>query len=323
MKKKTNLLCPVFSGHRKIFRTMRISLFLVLISTLQILAGNSYSQSTRLSLEMKNVTIKDVLAQIEEKSGFYFLYDNGLIDVHKKVDIVVQNEQIDVILDKLFGEGKVKADIRDKHIILALEGSNTSQQPLKISGRVTDSNGIPLPGVTVIVKGTTQGVITDADGNYSLNNISTDAILVFSFVGMKTHEVPVAGKTSINAVMEEDAIGIEEVVAIGYGTMKKNDLTGAIGSVSNENLTVKGTTSPMEALQGQVAGVNINSTSGRTGTSFDIQIRGENSIRGGNPLYVVDGMVTGNIQFLNPQDIERIDILKDASSTANLWLTWF
>jgi TonB-linked SusC/RagA family outer membrane protein len=191
------------------------------------------------------------------------------------------------------------------------------QQPGKmISGKVTDASGASLPGVSVVVKGTTTGVITDSDGTYSISNVPANAILQFSFVGMKMQEISAGGKTTINVTLAEDAIGIEEVVAIGYGTMKKRDLTGSVSSVSSTDIQKKGTTSVLAAMQGQVAGVNISNKSGRAGSGFNIQIRGLNTLSGSSdPLYVVDGVVTG-ISFLNPSDISRIDILKDASSTA-------
>jgi len=316
MKKKMNLLCSVFAGHKKTIRAMRTSFFLVLISTLQILAANSYSQSTRLTLDMENATIKDVLSRIEEQSDFYFLYDSGLIDVHKKVDMVVQNEQIDVILSKLFGEDKVNVVIRDRHIILTPAEGLVNQQIRKISGKVTDPSGSGLPGVTIVVKGTTIGTLTDLNGDYSLFDVPLNGIVVFSFVGMKTEEMETNGHSVINIQMLEETFGIEEIVAIGYGTIKKSDLTGAVGSVNSDKLVSKGSASVMESLQGQVAGVNIQQSSSRVGDGFDIQIRGKSSMQGGSPLYVIDGIVCDNMNFLNPMDIEKVDILKDASSTA-------
>ncbi|MGV8138900.1 MAG: SusC/RagA family TonB-linked outer membrane protein [Mangrovibacterium sp.] len=296
---------------------MRISLFLILVSTLQIVAGNIYSQTTRLTLGMKNVSIKDVLSQIEEQTHFYFLYDNGLIDVQKKVDVVVQNEPVDVILDKLFGEGKVISVIRDRHIILTPADKAVIQQQLKVSGRVTDSSGAPMPGVTVLLRGTIHGTITNGNGNYFLSNIPEDGTLVFSFVGMKTREIATVGQSVINVVLEEEAIGIEEVVAVGYGTMKKRDLTGAVGSVNSGQIIWMNPVQLAKALQGQVAGVNVSKVNSRPGASYNIDIRGLHSINySSEPLVVIDGVMGGSLNSLNPSDISSIDILKDASATA-------
>jgi TonB-linked SusC/RagA family outer membrane protein len=313
MKKKAKLLCPVFPGHRKIFRAMRISLFLVLVSTLQIVAGNSYSQTTRLTLGMKNVSIKDVLSQIEEQTHLYFLYDNGLIDVQKKVDVVVQNESVDVILDKLFGEGKVISVIRDRHIILTPADKAVIQQQLKVSGRVTDSSGAPMPGVTVIVKNTTSGVITDAEGRYSILHVPADATLAFSFVGMKSQEIPIAGKTEINVKMIEEAIGIDEVVAIGYGTTTKRQLISAVSTVDPEKLQNLPIPTLGDGLAGRTAGIIVNTQGGGPGKSPTVSIRG-----GGTPLVVIDGIVTDYDDFknINPNDIENFSVLKDAEATA-------
>jgi TonB-linked SusC/RagA family outer membrane protein len=188
-----------------------------------------------------------------------------------------------------------------------------------VRGTVTSaSDGMPLPGVNIIIKGTTTGTITNVDGIYemSLNN-PDEAVLVFKFIGFNDMEVPVENQSTINAQLEESVIGLDEVVAIGYGTVSKRDLTGSVGSLDAEMVTEKGTTSPLESIQGAVAGVQISSNTGRIGDGFSILIRGRNTMSDDNiPLYVVDGVVTDGIDFLNPQDIARIDILKDASSTA-------
>lgn len=188
-----------------------------------------------------------------------------------------------------------------------------------VRGTVTSAlDGMPLPGVNIIIKGTTTGTITNGDGIYELSlNNPDEAVLVFKFIGFNDMEVPVENQTRINAQLEESIIGLDEVVAVGYGTVSKRDLTGSVGSLDADMVTEKGTTSPLESIQGAVAGVQISSSTGRIGDGFDIQIRGKNTMSDdSDPLYVVDGVITDGIDFLNPQDIARIDILKDASSTA-------
>jgi TonB-linked SusC/RagA family outer membrane protein len=186
-----------------------------------------------------------------------------------------------------------------------------------VGGRITDAgDGAPLPGVNVLVKGTTTGTTSDSDGNYSVNAPDGDAVLIFSFIGYQSQEIPINARSVINIVLAQDAQQLSEVVVVGYGTVQKKDLTGSVSVIDNEQLVRRGALNPLEAMQGQVAGVDISNSSGRAGSGFDIQIRGQQSIEGGNPLYVVDGVITDGIEFLNPQDIERIDILKDASSTA-------
>ncbi|MGB3145901.1 MAG: carboxypeptidase-like regulatory domain-containing protein, partial [Maribacter sp.] len=193
-----------------------------------------------------------------------------------------------------------------------------AQQGQTVNGLVTDAETQePLPGVNVVEKGTTNGTVTDFDGNYSITLTSDNATLVFSSLGFAKQEITVNGNSSINAVLAEDAQALSEVVVVGYGTQKKSDLTGAIASVGSEALTERNTTNPLEAVQGNVAGVQISSSTGRLGDGFDVVIRGQNSTNDDSaPLYVVDGVPTDGIDFLNPQDIAQIDILKDASSTA-------
>ncbi|NNK76486.1 MAG: SusC/RagA family TonB-linked outer membrane protein, partial [Maribacter sp.] len=204
-----------------------------------------------------------------------------------------------------------------------------------VSGNVSDVNG-PLPGVSVLEKGTTNGTQTDFDGNYSLHNVANEATLVFSYVGYRSVEVPVNGKSTLSVTLEEDSEALEEVVIIGYGTLKAKDATGAVTTVTAEDFNLGVIASPEQLIQGKIAGVNIQQTSGEPGAGIFINIRGSNSIRSNNnPLFVVDGIplsrentapsgntgvgetsVRNPLNFLNPYDIESISILKDASTTA-------
>ncbi|MGV8096573.1 MAG: SusC/RagA family TonB-linked outer membrane protein [Mangrovibacterium sp.] len=196
---------------------------------------------------------------------------------------------------------------------------NTSfpQQALSVSGKVTDSSGAPLPGVTVVIKGTSQGTVTDVDGNYLLSHLPANATLVFSFVGMKTQEAVVAGRTNMNIVMTEETIGLEEVVAIGYGTVRRKDLTGSVTSVGGTTLKDVPVTSASQAIVGRMPGVQVTQTEGSPDAEIKIRIRGGGSLTQDNsPLYIVDGFPVDNINDISPTDIETIDVLKDASSTA-------
>jgi len=193
-----------------------------------------------------------------------------------------------------------------------------SAQQRSVQGRVTDSNGDPLPGVNIIIKGTTTGTVTDMDGNYNLtvNDIQND-VLVFRFIGFADQEVPVNGRTNIDVQMEEETIGLDEVVAIGYGTVRKRDLTGSVASVSGDNLQDIPVTSTAQAITGRLAGVQITTTEGSPDAEIKIRVRGGGSITQDNsPLYIVDGFPVSSISDIAPTDIESIDVLKDASSTA-------
>lgn len=209
------------------------------------------------------------------------------------------------------------------------QGLNTfavAQQQKSITGKVTDARGQTLPGVSVLAKGTTAGTVTDADGNFQLSVPLNAETLVFSFVGMKAQEVSLEGKTSLAIVLEEDAIGLEEVVAIGYGNQQKKDITGAVSSVKSGEFNKGIINSPEQLLQGKVSGVNVTSSSGAPGSGQRIIIRGQGSIRQGTgPLFVIDGFPVGlagtgsadsPLNFINPEDIESMDVLKDASATA-------
>ena len=189
-------------------------------------------------------------------------------------------------------------------------------QHVTVSGSVKNTSGKPIPGITIIVKGTANGTITDGNGHYALGNVPDDAVLLFSFVGMKTQESKVAGRATINLIMEEEAVDIEEVVAIGYGTMKKSDLTGSLTSVKSEEISAFPATTVSQALQGRASGVHVVQNTGQPGATMQIRIRGTNSIKGDNsPLWVIDGF-PGDESILNMSDIESIEVLKDASATA-------
>ncbi|WP_321289100.1 TonB-dependent receptor [uncultured Sunxiuqinia sp.] len=314
---------------------MKLTALFVILVVSQALAISSYSQTARLSLDMTNSTVKDALFEIERNTDFFFLYSNDLIDVDRKIDLVFTNKKIDEVLDAVFQETNIRYSIKDRQIILkpvSASGSSDmrlSQQAVDVNGTVTDPTGFPLPGVTVLKKGTTSGTITDGNGNYSISEVSADATLIFSFIGMKSQEVFVDGRTKIDVVLQEETIGLDEVVAIGYGSVKKADLTGSVSSVDRQKLEKANKVDAISALEGQTAGVVIQRTDNKPGSGgFNIRIRGASTINsnqtadqggfnpGQNPLFIVDGIFVDDISFLNPGDIERMDILKDASATA-------
>ncbi|CAA9194337.1 SusC/RagA family TonB-linked outer membrane protein [Flavobacterium collinsii] len=191
-------------------------------------------------------------------------------------------------------------------------------QSTTIEGKITDAAGLSLPGVNIQEKGTKNGTSTDFEGSFKLNVSNNKAILIVSYLGFQTQEVSIAGKSKVNVSLAEQSNSLNEVVVVGYGSVKKTDLTGAVNTLSAAKITERNVTNPMEAIQGGIAGVQVTSNSGRIGDGFNVTIRGTNSINkdGSGPLFVVDGVPTDNIDFLNPQDIARMDVLKDASSAA-------
>ncbi len=299
----------------KLLKIMKTTMLLFLLAVSQVFAVEGYSQTKELTLDFKNASVKEVLNQIETQSEFYFLYSSKMIDVQRKVNVNTTNEKITKVLDDLFAGTDVVYSIMDRQIVLAPKtmSNQVAQQPVKkVTGRVTDRTGAPLPGVSVVVKGTTNGITTDIDGNYSL---STDnaSVLVFSFVGMKTQEIPVGTKNALNVSLEDETIGLGEVVAIGYGTSKKEDLSAAIAVVQDvSKLKDRPVLSTASMIQGRVPGVTIVNQGGHPNASPSVTIRGTGS-KGESVLYVVDGVPGAPY---NPEDVESITVLKDAASAA-------
>lgn len=309
------LVCPPL---KKILLIMRIAFILLLVGILQTTANNAYSQKTKLSIDFSNAELVNVLDQIENQTDFFFLYNEKLIDTSRKVTISVKDQGIEEVLKSLFAGTGVRYSIVDRKIILSpAETPVSTQQQKAVSGKVSDSTGGSLPGVSIVVKGTTIGKITDVEGNYSFTNLPANAVLQFSFVGMETQEIKVGSQEIINVTLRDQTVGIEEVVAVGYGTQKKTNLTGAISQVQMDKvLGDRPVLNAISALQGTISGLNITPSS-IPGASQTINIRGYASINNssGSPLVLIDN-VPGSMQDLNPEDIESISVLKDAASAA-------
>ncbi|WP_372775354.1 TonB-dependent receptor [Mangrovibacterium sp.] len=310
-----------YVGLKQIMRIMKLTAFLVFLFSMQIYAS-SFGQSGKISLNM-NSALKDVIEQIEEVSGYHFVlkFDQAILD--KVVSVDFQNENIDQVLEGLFRDTGYSYKIIDRYIAVtegATQVQNIMQQE-KISGKVTDTSGAPLPGVTVVVKGTTNGTITDFDGNYTLGKVSSTDVLVFSFVGMQSKEVEVAGQSVISVILEEETIGLAEVVAVGYSVQRKADLTGAIEVIelqSIENVSMS-SGNPMQALQGRVPGLYIEKSGSPNAANSRILIRGVNTLGDNNPLYIIDGVPTKRpevFQGLSAGSIVSVQVLKDASASS-------
>ena len=186
-----------------------------------------------------------------------------------------------------------------------------------VTGRVTDASGEPLIGVSVVVKGTSKGGVTDMDGKFTIPSVSPSTTLQFSYVGYKTKDLKVGSNGTLKVVLDEDNASLDEVVVVGYGTMKRRDLTGSVASVKGSDLAKNPVSNVAQALQGQLPGVSVTSQDGRPGATMSIRVRGGGSIVGSNdPLYVVDGIQVSRIDDIPADDIESIDVLKDAASTA-------
>src|ERR1035437_9784157 len=249
------------SNWHKFILTMKISAFLLFCCLVNIIAAPTYSQSTKISVNLKDATIEEVLNKIEDVSEFYFLYNNKLIDVTRKVNIEADKEPIKDILNDILNKD-TRFIVYDRQIILT-PGDVTSLaealQQLKITGTVTDKNG-PIPGANVVVTGTTLGAITDSDGKFSIEVPNGPRSLSVSFTGMGSLEVSIGKLTQINVTMAESAIGLNEVVVVGYGVQKKRDVTGAISSVKSEDLVKTAQSSFTQSLEGKVPGLTALQT---------------------------------------------------------------
>ncbi len=323
MKKiRTNLSGNFFIPGRKYLRIMKLT-FIFMLWGLMSFASVTYSQTTKLTFESNDATIERVFKQIESMSEFKFAYNSSKLNVDQKISVKADHETIDAVLEKILGSTDFQYKIIDRYIIINDDNgksplSSVSGQPAKaVKGKVTDVTGATLPGVSVVVKGTTTGVITDINGAFSLANIPGNAILQFTFVGMKGQEVAVEGKTTINVVLADDAIGVEEVVVVGYGTQKKVNMTGAVSSVKFDEA---GAGRPMSnvssALSGLSSGVTVRQGNGKPGSDgATIRVRGIGTLNNSDPLVIIDGM-EGTLDAVNPQDIESVSVLKDAASAS-------
>ena len=299
----------VISFLKKNLLKMKLTILIFLLSLVQLMASQSFAQSARLTLNLKNARVEDVLMKIEEQSNLYFIYNRDVVDVNRIVNVSCTNQKVTEILTNLFHGTDVDYDIQDRHIILKSSSSQISQTK-SISGKVSDSSGTPLPGVTVVIKGATTGTITDVNGNYVLSNIPGNASLQFSFVGMKSQEIVVGNKVIINVILAEEAVGIEEVVAVGYGTQKKGNLTGSIASIKSDKLTIAPVASTSNSLVGSLPGLVSKQTSGLPGSDAAAL-----SIRGfGSALVIVDG-IESSFNNIDANQIESISILKDGAAS--------
>ncbi|MGV8139413.1 MAG: TonB-dependent receptor [Mangrovibacterium sp.] len=299
---------------------MKLTILLFLTSFLGA-AASSYSQQTRFDMKFENVAIREVFNFLKSKSDLQFFYSNDDFDVNAKVNIDLENATVDEVMKQLLKSSGVDYKIVDNAIIISRSDMKWSfgnvQQSKVISGKVSDSSGSPLPGVTILIKGTNQGTITDANGSFSFKDIKESAVLVFSFVGMKTIEVQAKGQTPVEVTMQDDAIGLNEVVAVGYGTQKKVNLTGSVQNVAGEDLVKRSASNTSVALQGLAPGVSVVTSSGRPGyDGAGIKIRGTGSLNSSsNPLILIDG-VEGYMNFIDINTIESISVLKDAASAS-------
>lgn len=313
--------------------------FLFLVFSMQF-SQRVYSQEMKLSFNLKNATLKDVISEIKRISAYDFVYSDPQLTSFKQRDVSFKDATIQQVMEECLKDTKLTYAINGNTIVLKLKDSKADEQSLKyVSGVVTDLAGNPLPGATLLIKGTTTGMATNVKGEYKIGVPQDgECTLIFSFMGMKTQYVKVGHKATINIKMEEDLAEVEEVVVTGYQKIDKRHSTSAITTVKASDVLVPGMTSIDQALEGRIPELLFMSNSGEVGATARIRVRGTSTLVGNRePLWVLDGFILddpvdvsnadlnnpdyiniiGNaIAGINPQDIERIDVLKDASATA-------
>lgn len=325
MRKKNQPSVKRFSFHRSsrfsgLFKMGTLSLLLSMGAASPVWGAESVDQEIRLSIQKENATIGQVLDEIEQQTGCSILVRDNDIDISRKVSINQTDADLETVLNTLFAGTDVRCEVSDKTIsvyrpVRTPQNGTTTARKRQIKGVVVDASGEAIIGANVLEKGTSNGIITDLEGNFTLE-VNSDATLVVSYIGYITQEIQVKNQTSFNIRLKDDSQALEEVVVVGYGTVKKSNLTGAVASVKMDDVPQIGTVNVANVLQGRVSGLSIRQNSAAPDGSVSMVIRGAASSAGNDPLYVIDGFPGGDINAINPSDIESVEVLKDASATA-------
>ena len=294
---------------------LKMSFILLFLTLFQAVATNSYSQSVTISVKTDQAPLTDLFAIIEKQSDFLFFYvDSDVKNV--KVSVNATDKSIENILSQALRNTSLKYSIEGRNINVFNKNIVAQQTKKRITGVVKDPEGNAIIGANVVEKGTTNGTITDLDGKYVME-VSSNATLEFSYIGYMTQLQPVGGKNEINVNLKEDTQKLDEVVVVGYGTQTKREITGSITNVTAEDFNQGLTRNAADLLQGKVAGLTINTGSGDVTGNSTIQLRGLSTLQNDQgPLIVIDNVPGMDMSTVNPQDIESISILKDASSAA-------
>lgn len=309
---------------RNTFRIMKVTVLLLTLVVTSMTAS-TYAQNFKISISKQNCSVSDILKEIETKSDFTFFFNDNQVNVAEKTNIHVKNASINEVLDEIFRNTGYSYQIIDRQVIIKSKGAEdkvanlapATPQTMKITGFVQDEAGVPIIGGNVVVKGNIKiGTVTDVDGRFTLE-VPQGAVLQVSYIGYQSTEVPVKNASNLVITLQEDTKKLDEVVVVGYGVTKKRDLAGAITSLKTDDIKAGVVTNTAQFLKGRAAGVQVRQNSSEPGGGITIRIRGTSSISSSNdPLYVIDGFQTEIGNQINPEDIESIEILKDAAATA-------
>ncbi len=309
--KKSITIAGAVCALKKPLIIMKLSLILIVFCSFHSFAGAS---AQTITLNAANKEIVKVLSAIEKQGDFRFVYNSGLKELKQKVSVSFNKAVIKDVLKELFAGTNLSYVELDNNLV-AIRSNNVADIVITVTGKITNSNGEPVPGVSVRIKGSSTGTSSTNDGSYSIT-VPDGATLQFSSVGYENEEVVVGSRTTIDVVLRSATKLIEEVVVVGYGTQRKKDVTGAVASVRGADIAMQPVQTATQAIQGKVSGVQII-TSGEPNALPTVRIRGTGSVlAGANPLYVVDGVLTDDIRNINSNDIVTFDVLKDASATA-------
>jgi len=306
---------------RFLMMIMKAFIFLMCTAVFSLSTTNSFSQEKIVIENDQLITIDQVFRIIKKQTNLDFVYPRSIFKNTPKIQVKKGETKVTELLKVSLSSNNLSFKFTENNTILIEEKAQLKEelkQTTKITGTVMDNNSIPIPGVNILVKGTTTGTQTDFDGNYSLEIENTDNLLVFSYVSYLTQEVAIANRTIINIILKEDIAALDEIVIVGYGSVRKRVLTGSVSSIKAKEVSETPTPRIDDALRGKVSGLQITPTSSAPGAAATVRIRGSNSISANNePLYVIDGFIGGfSLNDINPQDVESIEVLKDASSTA-------
>ena len=296
---------------------MKLTILLMSLSFSLMHAASTYGQSAMLSLNITNMPVQNVLDEIESQSEFSFFYNNKQLNTKRIVSLKKQNSDVFAILDELFANTNVTYSVLDRSIILTTKENSIAtlqQSGRRITGVVADEKGEPIIGANVIEKGTTNGTVTDIDGNFSLQ-IPSNTTLQVSYIGYLPQEIQVGNQTNLRITLREDTKALDEVVVIAYGTQKARSVTGAMSKMNTEELADMPVANIGQKLQGKFSGVQIYQANGEPMAGMALRVRGQASFNGGNsPLVVIDGFPSSTgLEQLTPDEIENITVLKDAA----------
>jgi len=296
----------------RICRMMKLTCVLLILAVLQV-SANTYAQ--KISLRYKDAPLEDVLLNIRQQSGFDFLYSSDLLTQASPVTISLKDATIEEALKLCVAGQPFTYQINQKTVTLT-PIKVSKQQDLTVSGRITDRTNQALPGVSVRVKGANIGTITDQDGRFRITVPASTSVLVFSYIGYETVERTVNNQQQINLTLSENAQALSDVVIVGYGTQRRSSVTGAVDQITAAALEGKPAMNATQALQGVSPNLVVQQRSAEPGANININVRGVGTMGDNSPLVVIDGIVGGDINLLNPSDIQSVSVLKDAGSAA-------